>query len=253
MTTNGNGTTTKGYFFEDLAVGMEASYAKKITNDDVLAFADLSGDTNPVHLDDAYAAGTMFKQRIAHGFLTASLFSTVLGTKLPGPGCIYLSQNLKFRAPVHIGDEVVATGKITSLESSFSFAMPIIVINASILDPKLGADQLRIQLGYPAPEFFNRTMGRPCSAAVRYPSPTLRSSIFTRERLARILPGERHGNHGISINDAMAALGNPCPLRGSHAEKETPSVTQIRPVGYHLQDRWDRAVPAPRWRSTHDL
>ena len=79
---------------------MEASYAKKITNDDVLAFAELSGDNNPVHLDDAYAAGTMFKQRIAHGFLTASLFSTVLGTKLPGPGCIYLSQSLKFRAPV---------------------------------------------------------------------------------------------------------------------------------------------------------
>ena len=82
MTTNGN----KGYYFEDLAVGMEASYAKKITNDDVLAFAELSGDKNPVHLDDDYAAGTMFKQRIAHGFLTASLFSTVLGTKLPGPG-----------------------------------------------------------------------------------------------------------------------------------------------------------------------
>ena len=70
MTTNGNGATTKGYFFEDLAVGMEASYAKKITNDDVLAFADLSGDTNPVHLDDDFAAGTIFKKRIAHGFLT---------------------------------------------------------------------------------------------------------------------------------------------------------------------------------------
>jgi 3-hydroxybutyryl-CoA dehydratase len=116
MTTNGNGATTKGYFFEDLAVGMEASYAKKITNDDVLAFADLSGDKNPVHLDDAYAAGTMFKQRIAHGFLTASLFSTVLGTKLPGPGCVYLSQTMKFRAPVYIGDEVVATLRVTGLD-----------------------------------------------------------------------------------------------------------------------------------------
>src|SRR5262249_29998730 len=117
MTTNGNVAATKGYFFEDLAVGMEASYAKKITNDDVLAFADLSGDTNPVHLDEAYAAGTIFKHRIAHGFLTASLFSTVLGTKLPGPGCIYLSQSLKFRAPVLIGDEVVATAKVTSLDA----------------------------------------------------------------------------------------------------------------------------------------
>ena len=69
-----------------LSVGMEASYAKKITNEDVLAFADLSGDVNPVHLSDDFAAGTIFKKRIAHGFLTGSLFSTVLGTKLPGPG-----------------------------------------------------------------------------------------------------------------------------------------------------------------------
>ena len=116
MTTNGNGTTTKGYFFEDLAVGMEASYAKKITNEDILAFADLSGDVNPVHLSDDFAAGTIFKKRIAHGFLTGSLFSTVLGTKLPGPGCIYLSQSMKFKASVYIGDEVVATLKVTGLD-----------------------------------------------------------------------------------------------------------------------------------------
>ena len=117
MTTNGN----KGYYFEDLAVGMEASYAKKITNDDVLAFAELSGDKNPVHLDDAYAAGTMFKQRIAHGFLTASLFSTVLGTKLPGPGCIYVSQTLKFKAPVKIGDTLMARVTIKKLNPEKKF------------------------------------------------------------------------------------------------------------------------------------
>jgi 3-hydroxybutyryl-CoA dehydratase len=117
MSNNGNGTMGHGYFFEDLAVGMEASYSKKITNEDVLAFAELSGDTNPVHLNDAFAAGTIFKKRIAHGFLTGALFSTVLGTKLPGPGCIYLSQSLKFRAPVYIGDEVVATCKVTSLDA----------------------------------------------------------------------------------------------------------------------------------------
>ena len=116
MNTSTNGAA-KGYFFEELEVGMEASYSKTITNEDVLAFAELSGDTNPVHLDDAYAAGTMFKGRIAHGFLTASLISTVLGTKLPGPGCIYLSQSLKFRAPVRIGDEVVAKVRIASLDA----------------------------------------------------------------------------------------------------------------------------------------
>jgi 3-hydroxybutyryl-CoA dehydratase len=118
MTKNGNGTSGlgHGYYFEDLAVGMEASVSKKITNEDVLAFADLSGDVNPVHLSDDFAAGTIFKRRIAHGFLTGSLFSTVLGTKLPGPGCIYLSQSMRFKAPVYIGDEVVATLKITGLD-----------------------------------------------------------------------------------------------------------------------------------------
>jgi 3-hydroxybutyryl-CoA dehydratase len=118
MTNNGNGATGlgHGYFFEDLAVGMEASYGKTITNDDILAFAELSGDVNPVHLSDDFAAGTIFKKRIAHGFLTGSLFSTVLGTKLPGPGCIYLSQSMKFKAPVYVGDEVVATLKITGLD-----------------------------------------------------------------------------------------------------------------------------------------
>jgi len=117
MTSNGSGGGLgHGYYFEDLSVGMEASYAKKITNEDVLTFADLSGDVNPVHLSDDFAAGTIFKKRIAHGFLTGSLFSTVLGTKLPGPGCIYLSQSMKFKAPVYIGDEVVATLKVTGLD-----------------------------------------------------------------------------------------------------------------------------------------
>src|SRR6516225_5970450 len=115
MTINGNGAAAKGYFFEDLVVGMEASYAKTITNHDVLAFADLSGDTNPVHLDDAYAANTMFKQRIAHGFLTASLFSAVLWHKAPGPRRVYPSPNLQFRRAVPIGDGVGADGKGTGL------------------------------------------------------------------------------------------------------------------------------------------
>ena len=119
MTMNGNGGQSlgHGYYFEDLSIGMEASYAKTITDQDVLAFAELSGDVNPVHLSDEFAAGTIFKKRIAHGFLTGSLFSTVLGTKLPGPGCIYLSQSMKFRAPVYIGDEVVATLRVTGLDA----------------------------------------------------------------------------------------------------------------------------------------
>src|SRR5262249_59288759 len=119
MTRNGNGSAglCHGYYFEDLSVGMEASFAKKIANEDILAFAELSGDVNPVHLSDDFASRTIFKKRIAHGFLTGSLFSTVLGTKLPGPGCIYLSQSMKFKAPVYIGDEVVATLRITGLDA----------------------------------------------------------------------------------------------------------------------------------------
>jgi len=97
-----------GYAFEELEVGMSASFARTIGEADLLLFAGVSGDTNPVHLDEEFASGTMFGQRIAHGMLTASFISTVIGTKLPGPGCIYLSQSLRFKAPVKPGDTVVA-------------------------------------------------------------------------------------------------------------------------------------------------
>ena len=102
--------------FEDLAVGQTASFAKTITEADILLFAAVSGDTNPVHIDAEAAAASMFKQRIAHGMLSASLISTVLGTRLPGPGTIYLAQNLKFRAPVTIGQTVTATVEVTALD-----------------------------------------------------------------------------------------------------------------------------------------
>jgi 3-hydroxybutyryl-CoA dehydratase len=97
-----------GYFLEDMKVGMTAIYAKTVTEADIVMFAGISGDTNPVHLDASFARQTAFKGRIAHGMLSASFISTVLGTRLPGPGCIYLSQSLKFRAPVKAGDTVTA-------------------------------------------------------------------------------------------------------------------------------------------------
>jgi len=106
-----------GLFFEDLSVGQSASMGKTITEADILMFAAVSGDTNPVHLNAEYAAGTMFKQRIAHGMLSAGLISAVLGTQLPGPGTIYLGQTLKFRAPVKIGDTVTATVTVASLDA----------------------------------------------------------------------------------------------------------------------------------------
>jgi 3-hydroxybutyryl-CoA dehydratase len=105
-----------GHYLEDIEVGMTAVYSRTVTEADVVLFAGISGDSNPVHLDNEYAKDTMFKGRIAHGMLTASFISTVLGTKLPGPGCIYVSQNLKFRAPVRIGDTVRTRVTVTSVD-----------------------------------------------------------------------------------------------------------------------------------------
>ncbi len=104
-----------GYYFEDLEVGMHDVYAKTITDADIVVFAGISGDTNPVHLNHEFAAGTMFEGRIAHGMLSAGFISTVIGTKLPGPGCIYVGQTLKFKAPVRVGDTVAAHCTVTDL------------------------------------------------------------------------------------------------------------------------------------------
>ncbi|MBL8445666.1 MAG: MaoC family dehydratase [Zoogloeaceae bacterium] len=104
-----------GYQFEDLTVGMTAAVARTVSEADILLFAGVSGDTNPVHLDGEFGAASMFGGRIAHGMLSASYISTVFGTKLPGAGCIYLSQSLKFKAPVKIGDTVVARVTVKEL------------------------------------------------------------------------------------------------------------------------------------------
>ncbi|TCS60611.1 MaoC family dehydratase [Varunaivibrio sulfuroxidans] len=104
-----------GYYFEELEIGMCDFYGKTVTDADIVMFAGISGDTNPVHLNHEFASKTPFEGRIAHGMLTASFISTVIGTKLPGPGCIYISQGLRFKAPVKTGDTVVARATITKL------------------------------------------------------------------------------------------------------------------------------------------
>ncbi len=109
------------YYLEDLKPGMSDSYTRTITEADIQNFADVSGDNNPVHLDEEYAAGTRFKHRIAHGMLSASFISTVVGTRLPGPGCIYVNQTLKFVRPVYIGDEVTTTAEITKIDDKRGF------------------------------------------------------------------------------------------------------------------------------------
>lgn len=104
-----------GYFFEDLEEGMSAVFSKTVTEADIVLYAGLSGDTNPMHLDAEFAATTMFKGRIAHGMLSAGLISAIFGTKLPGPGCVYVTQSLRFKAPVRAGDTVVARVTLSRL------------------------------------------------------------------------------------------------------------------------------------------
>ncbi len=102
--------------FEDLAIGQTASLGKTITEADILMFAAVSTDTNPVHINAEVAKASIFGERIAHGMLSAGLISAVLGTRLPGPGTIYMGQSLRFRGPVKIGDTVTATVEVTALD-----------------------------------------------------------------------------------------------------------------------------------------
>jgi 3-hydroxybutyryl-CoA dehydratase len=110
------GEELRGKYVDELSEGMSAVFTKTVTEADIVLFAGVSGDTNPVHLDEEFAKGTMFKGRIAHGMLTAAFISAVLGAKLPGPGSIYLSQSLKFKAPVRIGNTVRARVVATAVD-----------------------------------------------------------------------------------------------------------------------------------------
>jgi 3-hydroxybutyryl-CoA dehydratase len=106
----------QGRFFEDLSVGDSAEITRTVTEAVIEAFAAVSTDSNPVHLDAAYAEGTIFKGRIAHGMLSGAYISAVIGMQLPGPGTIYLSQALRFRRPVRLGDEVTARVTVEALD-----------------------------------------------------------------------------------------------------------------------------------------
>jgi len=109
-----DGDTIASYCVVDLSVGQCAEYERAVSEADIREFATISGDFNPLHLDEEYAQNTRFKGRIAHGMLAVTFVSTVLGTKLPGAGCIFMGASFKFKAPVRIGDTVVA--KVTVRE-----------------------------------------------------------------------------------------------------------------------------------------
>jgi 3-hydroxybutyryl-CoA dehydratase len=105
------------YYIDDLKPGMSESFAKTVTERDIALFGEVSGDVNPVHFDEGFAKSTIFKGRIAHGVLSASYISTVLGMKMPGPGTIFMSLTTRFKAPVRIGDTVVATCTVRELNT----------------------------------------------------------------------------------------------------------------------------------------
>jgi 3-hydroxybutyryl-CoA dehydratase len=101
--------------YSDLSLGQSAEVTHTVTEEDIKIFGNLSGDYNPLHFDEEWAKTTMFKGRIAHGLLSASFISTAIGMKLPGPGTIYLGQNMKFMGPVRIGDTITARVEVVSL------------------------------------------------------------------------------------------------------------------------------------------
>jgi 3-hydroxybutyryl-CoA dehydratase len=107
--------TLRALYFEDLSLGMTEQMTKTVSSSDVVGFAEITGDRNPIHLSEHFAAKTPFGTRIAHGLYTAGLISALLGTRLPGPGAIYISQMLNFRAPVRIGDLVEVRVAVTEL------------------------------------------------------------------------------------------------------------------------------------------
>lgn len=114
----GNESLINNIPIEDIRIGMSAAYSQTITDADIKAFAGISGDRNPVHLDEKYAAGSRFKKRIAHGMMSASYFSAIFGTKIPGEGCVYTYQALSFKRPVYIGETVEAVVIVTDIDLS---------------------------------------------------------------------------------------------------------------------------------------
>ena len=109
-------TSFGGMNIQDIKVGMSSSYSQTITDADIKAFAGISGDNNPIHMSDEYANTSRFGKRIAHGLMSASFFSALFGTRIPGPGCVYVSQTLNFKRPVYMGDTVTATVIVKAVE-----------------------------------------------------------------------------------------------------------------------------------------
>ncbi|GKT03612.1 MaoC family dehydratase [Furfurilactobacillus sp. WILCCON 0119] len=111
---------------DELEVGMSGEFSKRVTEADVKDFAKVTGDYNPMHMDDEFAEQTQFHGRIAHGMISAGMISACLGTKMPGPGAIYLGQTLRFEKPVHFDDVLVVTAEVTKIEAKKHFKIATI-------------------------------------------------------------------------------------------------------------------------------
>jgi len=123
----------------EIKVGMSESYSQTITDADIKSFAGISGDRNPVHMSDEYAEKSRFKRRIAHGMISSSFFSALFGTKLPGPGCVYVNQSLNFKRPIYIGDTVTAIITVIEIDNSKNrvfFDTVCKVKNKAVIDGK---------------------------------------------------------------------------------------------------------------------
>jgi 3-hydroxybutyryl-CoA dehydratase len=134
----------EGYCFEDLALGMSASFTKTLSEADVKWFAGVTGDFNPLHVNREYAEQSIFKQPVAHGMLAAGLISAALGCKLPGPGAIYMHQDLNFVAPVHFGDTVTATVTVKELIAKHGHVIMTTVCTAGGKEVVIGEARLKV-------------------------------------------------------------------------------------------------------------
>jgi 3-hydroxybutyryl-CoA dehydratase len=148
-------------YFEDLTVGMAERLSKTVSASDVVGFAEITGDRNPIHLSEHFAARTPFGTRIAHGLYTAGLISAVLGTRLPGPGAVYISQSLNFRAPVRIGDTVdvdVVVAELMPEKRRARLACTCSVAGETVLD---GEAFVKVPARPETPDAFDRALGAP--------------------------------------------------------------------------------------------
>ena len=135
--------------YEDIRIGQHAEYVRTVTSEDIEMFGQVSGDYNPLHFNEDWAKTTMFKGRIAHGILTATYVSTVIGMKLPGPGTIYISQSMKFRRPVRIGDEITARVEVIDKNDEKEFlTLKTVCVNQEgkmVLDGEAVVTMMRLE------------------------------------------------------------------------------------------------------------